>query len=184
MRRISHIEEQSGYLRGNDQASQIPHPKASQTTCPVPECKNNQVETDSYPFAYHHFGKTKSGSPRFRCKLCGKVFSVTIPAPQKSSIARQKVHGYKNISIFKLLVNKSPLNRICEIEEIQFRSLIQHISFIHRQCLAFAGKREASLQSMDLGDRYLAIDRQNYVINRNCEEDKRNIVLHGIGSGH
>lgn len=157
-------------------------PRNPQTTCPGSNCKNNNVEIDSYPFGYHRFGKTKSGSDRFRCKICGKVFAVSLPDPQKSSISRQTSHSYKNIDIFTLLVNKTPLTRICEIKGIQFRSLMQHIDFIHRQCLMFAGRREIVLRELDLGDRYLSVDRQDYVVNWSNQKDKRNIILHGIGS--
>jgi len=157
-------------------------PKTPQTTCPNSGCHNNCIEVDAHPFRYQRFGKTKSGSDRFRCKACGKVFSVTIPDPKKSPISRQNVHGYKNIGIFELLVNKTPLNRICEIKEIQFRSLMQHIGFIHRQCLAFVAGRERILPQMNLGERYLAVDRQDYVVNWARQKNRRNIILHGIGS--
>lgn len=157
-------------------------PKKTQNTCPVSSCKNNLLELEENPSCYHRFGKTKSGSSRYRCKVAEKSFPSPFRPPRKSPISRQTVHGYKNISIFKLLVKRTPLKRICELEEIQFRSLMQHMTFIHRQCLAFAGERENDLRQMDLGERYLAVDRQNYIINWARQKDRRNIVLQGIGS--
>jgi len=45
-------------------------PKKPQTTCPVSSCKNHSVELAENPSSYHRYGKTKSGSNRYRCKAC------------------------------------------------------------------------------------------------------------------
>ena len=157
-------------------------PAKPQTTCPTPGCPNGTVEISSRKAAYSKYGKTAAGSPRLSCKLCGKVFTVSTPKKERSPIDRQKVHGYKNLAIFRLLMNKMPLRRICEVEELGFKSLVDHIRFIHRQCVAFAASRDSRLPQMALGDRFISVDRQDYNINWLRTGDKRNVVLHGLGS--
>lgn len=157
-------------------------PPASQTSCPTPDCINSSIPVTAKDAPYQPHTKTAAGSSRFRCTLCKKVFTVSGTGPSRSPIHRQKVHGFKNIGIFKSLVNKVAMKRICEMEEISYKTLVDHIRFIHRQCMYFAASRERRLPEMDLGERSIAVDRQDYTINWTCTKDKRNIILHGIGS--
>src|ERR1039457_3057982 len=43
--------------------------------CPEALCTNRRVSVEM-PNAYQAFGQTPIGSKRYRCKLCGKTFSV------------------------------------------------------------------------------------------------------------
>lgn len=130
----------------------------------------------SHGDAYQSFGLTKSGSQRYRCKLCRKTFAVG-----KSTTGHKQPH--KNRLIFSLLMNKSPLRRICEVANIGPEGLYGKIEFLYRQSLAFASHREAHLLAgMSLSRLYLATDRQDYVVNWNRQEDRRNVVLHAVGT--
>lgn len=75
--------------------------------CPNEECPNHAVGIDQLD-DYQSFGTTKSGSRRYRCKACRKTFAVG-----KSTVRQKRPH--KNRLIFSLLMNKSPLRRICEV---------------------------------------------------------------------
>ncbi len=81
-----------------DRLSQYLGPEKEIISCPNLGCPNRTVPL-STPKSYVSFGKTKSGSQRYRCRLCGKVFSVGTPT------TRQK-KPHKNAMIFKLLMNK------------------------------------------------------------------------------
>ena len=86
-----------------------------------------------------------------------------------------------NETVFKLLVNKMPFNRIMEVAGISAGTLYGKIDFIHQQCLAFAGDQERRLPDITIPRLYLSVDRQDHVVNWKLAEDKRNIVLNAVG---
>lgn len=142
--------------------------------CPKTSCENHGVGI-SVEGAYYSFGKTKSGSQRYRCRNCNKTFSVGGPT------LRQKKPEI-NEMVFKLLMNKMPLNRICETVGISMNTLYGKIDFIHQQCLKFAGKQERRLPEIDIPRLYISVARQDHMINWSQAHDKRNIVLSALGS--
>ena len=143
--------------------------------CPNEECLNHAVSVGDRE-AYQAFGKTKGGSQRYRCKVCQKTFSVK----QKASLRHQKPH--KNTLVFRLLMNKTPFRRICEIGEISMPTLYDKIDFIHQQCLAFVANRERGIHKLEIPRLYVAVDRQEYLINWKDGGDKRNVLLFAVGS--
>ena len=147
----------------------------SQPGCPNATCANHSVPAGAGD-AYQGFGRTHSGSPRFRCKRCGKTFTVGRPT------LRQRA-PHKNRTIFLLLMNKSPLRRICEVADIAPPGLYGKIEFLASQCQAFVADRERKLvEGMPTRRLYLATDRQDYVVNWSRETDRRNVVLHAVGT--
>lgn len=143
---------------------------------PNSSCTNNSISLKAST-SYQSFGKTKSGSPRYRCKACGKTFSVN----KKSTIRQRKPH--KNREIFSLLMNKMPFRRICEVADISEGSLYPKIDFIHNHCLGFVADRERKLlEGMSIPRLYISVDRQEYVVNWTQRKDKRNTVLSAVGS--
>lgn len=152
-------------------------PSETLASCPVETCANHHVPIDTRK-AYQRFGVTASGSARFRCKICNRLFSVA-----KKAGLRQRV-SHKNRMIFTLLVNKSPMRRICKILEINPLTLYQRIGFFHEQCRNFVVERERQLLAGNHKPQrlYVAVDRQDYVINWSTQSDRRNVQLHAIGS--
>ena len=128
-------------------------------TCPSQDCPNHHIDREKGQSHYYSFGRTKAGSIRYRCKACGRTF-VTASSP---TVRHRKPH--KNAAIFRLLVNKVPFRRICEVEGITMSTLYRKIDFIHRQCIAFAAERERHLPTMPLARLYIGVDRQDYMIN-------------------
>jgi len=148
---------------------------AGEPSCPIDGCSNHIIGV-STPKAYIRFGKTQSGSQRYRCSLCHATFAVGVPS------LRQK-RPELNEMIFKLLVNKMPLKRICETAGLgSMNALYWKIDFIHQRCLAFAASQERRLPSMDISRMYISVDRQDHVINWSQAEDKRNVTLNALGS--
>jgi len=146
------------------------------TGCPDIDCPSATVDVSKGMPFYKRESKTAGGSQRYRCKACGKTFSIT-----KRPIIRQRV-PHKNKTILKLLMNKEPFRRICEVAEISQSTLYRKIDFLHVQCLAFVGDRERKLKSLPLERLYLATDRQEYLANWTNTFDKRNVVVKGIGT--
>jgi len=145
-------------------------------------CRNDACanHTDQVPVgtagAYASFGKTTTGSPRWRCSVCGKTFSQNTKAT-----ARQRDH-HKNKTIFKLLVNKMPVRRIIEVADISPKTFYHRLDFLHRQCQAFAAHRERALANLPIRRLYLGVDRQDYLVNWMVRKDKRNIQLSAIAA--
>lgn len=142
-------------------------------SCPIVSCPNHHV-TIPAPKAYYSFGKTRSGSQRYRCRLCGTTFAVG------GATLRQKKPEV-NETVFKLLVNKMPFNRIMEVAGITAPTLYAKVEFIHQQCLAFASAHERRLPEMPISRLYLSVDRQDHMLNWKLAEAKRNIVLTAVG---
>lgn len=86
--------------------------------------------------------------------------------------------------IFTLLVNKSPMRRICKVLEIGPETLYQRIGFFHEQCRTFGIEHERQLLSGTVNPSrlYVAVDRQDYLINWSNQSDRRNVTLHAVGS--
>lgn len=126
--------------------------------------------------AYASFGKTTTGSPRWRCSVCDKTFSQNTKAT-----ARQRDH-HKNKTIFKLLVNKMPVRRIIEVADINPKTFYHRLDFLHRQCQAFSAHRERTLVSLPIRRLYLGVDRQDYLVNWIVRKDKRSIQLSAIAA--
>lgn len=146
----------------------------SPLACPDSNCLNHTVPVGTKK-AYRSFGTAASGAKRFQCALCRKTFSLP-------KLTQGQHDTHHNIEIFKLLVNKVPLSRIINILDISWEVLYHRIDFIHKQCLAFASDRENQLKDLPIQRLYLAIDKQDYVINWTERKDKRNTVLSAITS--
>lgn len=147
---------------------------------PEPSCPDESCSNHAVPIGigknYQSIGLSKSGSRRYRCKVCRKTFSVG------TSTTGQK-QPHKNRLIFSLLMNKSPFRRICEVADIGPESVYGKINFIYGQCLAFAADREKRLlKGMEIPRLYIGVDRQDYMVNWTRNADRRNVMLHAVGS--
>ena len=145
-------------------------------TCPNQGCPNHHIDVEEGKIHYHSFGRTKAGSIRYRCKVCGRTFITASPP----TIRHRKPH--KNAAVFRLIVNKVPFRRICEVEGITMSTLYRKIDFIHRQCVSFAAEREQILPTMPFARLYVGVDGQDYMLNWANADDRRNIIFHAIGS--
>lgn len=142
--------------------------------CPNTSCDNHSVQVGTKK-AYRSFGTTKGGARRYQCAKCHKTLSVPKPTQYQHDT-------HHNQMIFKMLVNKVPLNRIVAMLGIHWEVLYNRIDFIHRQCLDFAADRETKLKDMPMKRLYLSLDRQDHVVNWTERHDKRNVILSCIAS--
>ena len=160
------IDRISGYLK-------LPQPPS----CPNASCEHHAVPLGGEDGAYYAYGKTSQGSQRYRCRSCGKTFSIS----HRSTLRQRLPH--KNLQVFRLLMNKMPVARMHEVTGLSFQTIYDKIDFIHRQCMRFALKHERKLlDGMAIQRLYVAVDRQDYVVNWARRKDKRNITLRALGS--
>lgn len=143
-------------------------------SCPDEACANH-----GKPFSralYISYGQNSQGSKRWKCRGCSKTFAV----PTRTTIRQREPQ--KNVLIYRLLVNKSPISRICELADIAPKTFYDKLDFIHKRSLFFAGSFDRLIPTLNLERLYVAVDRQDYVINWAGRKDKRNVTLHGLGS--
>lgn len=143
--------------------------------CPNETCLNHKIPVGTKK-AYRSFGKNAHGSKRVQCSLCNKTF-VTTGKPTKG-----QYDTHLNKTIFKMLVNQVALSRIIKMLGISWEVLYNRIDYIHRQCLNFVANRERKLKNMPISRLYIAVDRQDYLVNWTQRKDKRNVVLMGIAA--
>ena len=143
--------------------------------CNQPACANAVVPIQM-PGAYYRSGRTAAGTPRYRCRLCGK----TVSAGGKA-LKRQRI-THHNKTILLALTNKMPIRRIAKITGLNATTLYGKIDFLHRQCVAFAADRERALKDLHIPRLYISVDRQEYIVNWNKDSDRRNIRMRAVGS--
>lgn len=138
-------------------------------------CENHGRTTREHPELYRPYGSTRSGSKRFLCKGCGKTFSV--PGP---TTGHKKPH--ENLLVFRLLMNHTPISRICEVADLSYTSVYGKIDFLHRQCLTFAAERERQFPEFHFERLYLCSDRQDYIVNWGDRKARKTVQLTSVGT--
>lgn len=138
-------------------------------SCSNPDCDNLGHSLDEAPERYQRFGTTSTGTPRVRCKACKRTYSST------SSVAHRLRRPEKTEPIFKALINKVAMRRICELVDVGPETLYQRIDLIASRCRHFASVREEEFaRGEHLIDRvHAAVDRQEYVVNSGTSMDSR-----------
>lgn len=126
------------------------------------------------PRALERHGRTPSGSPRFRCRHCGRTVSQPVAATWKQK------RPETNAAVLRLLVNKVPMRRILEVADISAPTLYRKIGFLHEQCQRFAAQLEVRIRDLPIAQWSLGTDRQDYLVNWGSHLDRRSFVLRGV----
>lgn len=152
-------------------------------SCPNQDCANSIIFVGTNIAlrgkCYSKFGTTKSGSQRYRCNSCGKTFAI--PTNERSPIARQ-TKSHVNYLIFRSLVRKMPLRCIAETVGVDPATIYDKLDFFHRQCLSFASSRERDIPYMHFDRLYVAVDRQDHIVNWTNRKSRRNVTFQAVGS--
>lgn len=143
--------------------------------CPTDDCANGAVPVGTAG-AYYRHGTTAGGTPRWRCRACGKVTSIGGRA-----IKRQR-RSHVNKSVLLELTNKMAIRRICKVNQISPSTFYGKVEFFERQCLAFAGARERALKTLPIRRLHLSVDRAEYMVNWVHARDARNILMRAMAS--
>lgn len=150
---------------------------SSSASCPVESCENHGQDVHITSGCYVRYGQTPKGAQRYQCLRCQKTFSVSV------HIGRQLRQPEKTNLIFSLLMNKSPMRRICEVADVNPVTLYQRIDLIYKKCVRIAQKYETPLLEGKRYDRmHIAVDRQDHTFNWGTQFDRRLVVLKAIAS--
>ena len=88
--------------------------------------------------------------------------------------------------IWQIVAERIPRSLLLAVGErhlLDLKTLYGKIDFIYRQCLAFAAAREQRLLAgIKIPRLYLGVDRQDYIVNWTRHADRRNVMLHAVGS--
>jgi transposase-like protein len=150
--------------------------QASQVRPSCPACGNRGKSIAEHRDLYRRRGATKSGSVRWQCKASRRTFS----SPTVAARGHRRI--LDNEFILRLLMNKMPLRRICEVAQIGATSLYGKIDFLHRQAELLAGSCEQLLPNKPIARLFLSSDRQDYLVNWTDRSDKRPVQLTAIGT--
>jgi transposase-like protein len=129
------------------------------------------------PELYFAHGVTKAGTARYRCRNCKATFSVGLQV-------RNQRRPELNSEVLKLLVNKVPMRRICEILSINPSTLYDKIKYLYEVTSLFISERESHLRTQEpsLKRAYVSVDRQDHTLNWGTQFDRRNTILGAVGA--
>lgn len=146
-------------------------------SCGNDNCVNHRHDVNTYPEHYQQFGKTNAGSPRWRCRECLSTFSSSAKGSHR---LRQPE---KSEEVLRLLVNKVPMRRMCEVANIRPKLLYNRITRLAAQCRAFADHYEEQfLRNAHLQRLHLNVDRQTHMLNWGSALERMPISLQAIAT--
>ena len=148
-------------------------PKVPELCCPNADCSNHLLTVNKHPEQYNRFGTTSAGQPRYRCKQCSKTFS------QKKQ-GRKHRRPELNERIYLALVNKIPINRICEIENVQPKTVYDKLQFLYERCQKFLVEKEQQLKDKTDYPFFLATDTRNFHLNWQRSSQRKNVCLQTV----
>ncbi|MFC0474532.1 insertion element protein [Robertmurraya beringensis] len=127
-------------------------------------CTANHLTPFDKPDGFYKQGKTLNNSQRWQCKVCKKKTSI-LPNKRQSTTYRQKRNDI--LPMFaKLLLNKMPISRTCDILEIGVGTYYQKLEWLYRCCLEFLEKYETTpLDNMSFKEMWLNTDKMHYNLN-------------------
>lgn len=145
--------------------------------CRTTGCSNGSTSPATHPDMYQRFGVTSTGSPRYRCKSCCKTFSMSFRG------AHRLRKPEKSEQILKLLINKMPMRRLCEVADVSPKVLYDRITRLALQCRSLAFRIEQDfIAGADVARLHLNTDRQDHVLNWGTSLDRSVITLRAIAT--
>lgn len=128
------------------------------------DCSNSDFTPFNEPKAFYKRGKSTSNSQRFQCKEC-KKFTNVLPNQRQSSTYHKKRNDVMPM-FAKLLLNRTPVTRTCEILGIGRGTYYDKLEILYRRCLEFLKKNETRpLKNIKFDEMWLNSDRMIYHLN-------------------
>ena len=129
-----------------------------------PSCSNDQHNPFDNIKSFYKKGINSAKSQRYQCKDCKKITSVK---PNKSRRTNFNQKRNDILPLFaKLLINKTPISRACEILKIGRGTYYQKLEWLYRCCLEFLETRETKmLENRDFDELWITTDKLHYVLN-------------------
>jgi len=140
--------------------------------CPDPACENAKCPVNSRPEKYQRFGLTSSGAQRYRCMACSRTFSIN------QNPLRRLRQPRKTEEVLRLLVNKVPMRRLCEVAGVTAPVLYQRIGLLYGQLRSFArAEEERFLGEVQFERLRVAVDRQDHPLAWGSSIDRQTFTL-------
>lgn len=118
----------------------------------------------SQPKEFYRRGKSSSNSQKWQCKMCRKITNVLPTRAEKYSYNQKK-----NVilpSFAKMLVNRMPVSRMCEVLEISPKTYYHKLELLYRRCLEFLEHHEDKpMKKLSLNSVWLNTDKLIYNLN-------------------
>ncbi|ANU27662.1 insertion element protein [Planococcus versutus] len=136
-----------------------------------PHCVNETHTPQKNPKSFYKRGTNAAKAEQFQCKECKKYTNVS---PNKS---RNTTYNQKRNEILPLfakqLVNRSSINRTCEILGIGKGTYYQKLEWLYRCCLEFLETRETKpLANKHFPEMWITTDKLHYVLNNVLKKGK------------
>src|SRR5262249_25545722 len=150
----------------------------SPDSCPSKTCENHDFPVIFNGERYYRHGKTRIGTPRFRCRSCKQTFTV-------GDQDRRQTAAAVNRDIIKDLVNRASLNAILRKTGLSVTALYDRIDFVHRRMIAFEAFKVRKLKDAKRKHRRhfsLAVDGQDHRVNWISRERRRGIQVSAIST--
>jgi transposase-like protein len=129
------------------------------------------------------YGINKSGSKRYKCKICEKITNVNEDKTKNFSY-NQKRNDIL-IDFIQDIMSRTPVRKVCEKNNISSKTYYRKIEWLYRKCLEFLDRHEKGLSKLEFNKLYLNADAMNYSINNIRKKEKvsvrklnmKNVVL-------
>ncbi|RBP04243.1 insertion element protein [Rossellomorea aquimaris] len=128
-------------------------------------CTKQDCTPFNSPSLFYKQGKSEStGAQQWQCKTCRK--KTTLQPTNAQSLTYKQKRSEINLLLTKLLLNKNPVNRTCEILGISKGTYYDKIRFIYRRCLEFLERHETQpLQNKEFKEMWINTDKLTYHLN-------------------
>lgn len=147
-------------------------PLAGDPACSNQACENAGSPVSVHPERYQRFGVTDSGAQRYRCRACHHTLSVN-----KNPLRRLR-QPRKTEEVLRLLVNKVPMRRLCDVAGINAPVLYQRIGLLYERLRSFARtEEERFLASAHFERIRVTVDRQDHPLAWGSAIDRQTFVL-------
>jgi transposase-like protein len=127
-------------------------------------CINEGFTPFDHKKEFYKQGKSTSNSQRWQCKQCKKITNVLPNRKQSTTYHQQRNDILPTFA--KLLLNKVPISRACEILDIGVGTYYQKLEWLYRRCLEFLDRYETKpLKDKHFREMWLNTDKMHYLLN-------------------
>jgi transposase-like protein len=127
-------------------------------------CGTDNLNPFEHQRAFYKQGKSTGKSQRWQCKVC-KKFTNVLPMREETTNYYQQRNDIIPMFI-KLLLNRTPVKRTCEILQIGSETYYNKLEWMYRRCLEFMERHEEkTFKSKTFDTVWLNTDKMIYHLN-------------------
>jgi transposase-like protein len=128
-------------------------------------CPKQEQTPFKSPSLFYRQGKSSStGAQQWQCKTCKK--KTTLRPDGKKSVVYNQKRSEINLLFTKLLLNREPITRACEVLGIADGTYYDKLEFVYRRCLEFLERNEIKpLQEKEFKEMWINTDKMTYHLN-------------------